>query len=233
MINRKKIIFINNYPSSVNNIYAPVPSAKIIPDWYKETPSYRGGVKKPDQTNDVPSTIKRCLPVFDSMTAGYIIKSYVDIYVSHKYGHPYYEWPSTSPISFHAIEQAELHPKQNGTPYPKWINPWGIKTPKGYSCYFTAPMHRDNPFEILPGIVDTDKMIAAVSFPFVLKDNNWEGMIPAGTPIAQVIPFKRDSWEMSLGDEDLRKEEEKTAKLLRTRFFDSYKTFFWDKKDYR
>lgn len=227
----KEITFINSL--NVDEIYAPVPASKMIPDWYKETPSYKNGVKKPDQTNDVPSTIKRCMPVFDSMTSGYIIKSYVDVYVSQKYGHPFYEWPSMGPISFHAIEQAELHPKQNGTTYPKWVNSWGIKTPPGYSCLFIQPMHRESVFEILPGVVDTDTMIAAVSFPFVLKDNNWEGLIPAGTPIAQVIPFKRDSWEMNFGDSSMIEQEIKVSKKLRTRFFDSYKTFFWDKKEYR
>ena len=227
----KNIIFINTL--NVDEIYAPTPAAFEIPQWYKDTPSYKDNLKKPDSTNNIPSTVKRCMPVFDSMSSGYIIKSYVDVYVSQKYGYPFFEWPSLSPISFHPIEQAEKHPKQNGIPYPKWVNSWAVKTPPGYSCLFTTPMHRENLFEILPGIVDTDRSIPAVSFPFVLKDNSWEGLIPAGTPIAQVIPFKRDSWIMSMGNEKLIKEEEKAAKLLRTRFFDSYRTFFWTRKEYR
>ena len=37
---------------------------------------------------------------------------------------------------------------------PKFINPWSIKTSKGYSIFITQPMHRDLPFEILQSIVD-------------------------------------------------------------------------------
>jgi hypothetical protein len=231
MVKKNKIIFINTL--GADEVYAPTPAAFEIPQWYKDTPSYKNNEKKPDQTNNIPSTVKKCMPVFDAMTSGYIIKSYTDVYISQKYGHPWFEWPSMGPISFHPIEQAEKHPKQNGIPYPKWVNAWSIKTPKGYSCLFIPPMHRDNVFEILPGIVDTDKLLAAVSFPFTLKSNSWEGLIPAGTPIAQVIPFERKSWKMEIGGEDLIMAEERSAKLLRTRFFDSYKTFFWQRKDYR
>ena len=45
----------------------------------------------------------------------------------------------------------------NEYPYPKWINPWAIKTPAGYSVYFKPPAHNPNQwFEILEGVVDTD-----------------------------------------------------------------------------
>ena len=188
----KNIIFINTL--NVDEIYAPTPAAFEIPQWYKDTPSYKDNLKKPDSTNNIPSTVKRCMPVFDSMSSGYIIKSYVDVYVSQKYGYPFFEWPSLSPISFHPIEQAEKHPKQNGIPYPKWVNSWAVKTPPGYSCLFTTPMHRENLFEILPGIVDTDNFENDINTPMLIK-NNFEGIIKKGTPMFQIIPIKRESWE--------------------------------------
>jgi hypothetical protein len=94
-------------------------------------------------------------------------------------------------------------------------------------------MHRESIFTILPGIVDTDQYNAPVNFPFVLNDVTYEGLIPAGTPMAQVIPFKRESWEMSLGTQEDLENQNKTTIRLRTRFFDSYKSQFRQPKEYK
>lgn len=150
---------------------------------------------------------------------------------------PFYEWPSYGPISFHPVEQAPNHPQRgnlgNSMSYPKWINPWSIKTPPGYSVLFTQPMHRESSFTILDGIVDTDQYDAPVNFPFALNDWGFEGLIPAGTPMAQVIPFKRESWQMEIGKNEELDGQFKTTRLLRTRFFDSYKSQFRQPKEYK
>ena len=86
----------------------------------------------------------------------------------------------------------------------------------------------------MPGIVDTDTYKASVNFPFVLNEpDTFEGLIPAGTPIAQVIPFKRESWEISIGVETDVVETQKVGLKLRSKFFDSYKTQFRQIKEYK
>ena len=117
--------------------------------------------------------------------------------------------------------------------YPKWNNTWGITTPPGYSCLFISPLHRETPIIALPGIVDTDTYSAPVNFPFVLRDPKMDGLIPAGTPIIQVIPFKRDSWSMEIGKEEDLVVQAKTTNKLRSVFFDSYKRQFRQQKDYK
>jgi hypothetical protein len=118
--------------------------------------------------------------------------------------------------------------------FPKWLNPWGIKTPKGYSCLFVPPVHGGNQiFTVLEGIVDTDRYFGLINFPFVLNDVNFEGMIPAGTPIVQIIPIKRDEWRSSLGSEKDLKDLVESDTFIRTKFFDRYKTMFWDRKSYK
>jgi hypothetical protein len=147
---------------------------------------------------------------------------------------PWYQWSSFGLLGFHSPEQAPSHPNRNGHEvYPKWINPWSIQTPAGYSVLFTQPVHRESPFTILDGIVDTDTYTPPVNFPFVLNDINYEGLIPAGTAVAQVIPFKRDSWEMEIGTQENILEQNKKQILLRTKFFDSYKNQFRQKKEYK
>jgi hypothetical protein len=114
------------------------------------------------------------------------------------------------------------------------MNPWGIRTPKGYSILILPPLHREKEiFTILPGIVDTDKYYSEINFVFVVNDPNFVGLIPQGTPIAQIIPFKRDSWNMKIGNKDDIKMREKVNELLSGVFFNRYKKMFWTKKEYR
>lgn len=228
-----KVVFTNisNLPME----YSPRPAHTEIPDWYKKINSYIDNSKKPLGNGFTSSTIKRCMPVFDAITAGYILYTQVDVFISQRDGQPWYEWPAYEPIQFHPIEQAPTHPQNKGhlISYPKWINPWSIKTPKNYSCLFIQPVHRESVFTILPGFVDTDKYDAPVNFPFVLNDVTFEGLIPAGTPMAQVIPIKRESWNITIGKEKDLEEQNKTTIKLKTKFFDSYKSQFRQTKEYK
>lgn len=223
----KNIIFSSSL--SIEKEYYPKPASKFVPEWYKNLESYQEGKKIPSGDGVTSATIKKCLPVFDSITAGYIITLPADVFVTQRDGMPYYEWSNFGLIEFHPVEQAPAHPNNNGFPYPKWMNPWAIKTTPGYSTLFVQPFHRESAFTILPGIVDTDTYSAAVNFPFVLNNSKFEGLIPAGTPIAQVIPIKRDVWQMQLGDAD----QVRVSERLRTKMFDRYKTLFWHRKEYK
>jgi hypothetical protein len=213
----------------------PYRAAYGLPDWYKKTPSYTNKFQKKhvDENNDTKSTIKRCMPVFDAITAGYIIPTVVDVFVSRKDGEPYYSWPSFNALEFHPIEQAALHPKNNGFPFPKWVNPWSINTPKGYSSLFVSPLHGDDThFSILPGLVDTDVYHVPVNFPFVLNDPDFEGLIPAGTPMVQVIPIKRESWNLKFKSIQETRYIDHEFKRLRSVWFDAYKRMFRQPKEY-
>ena len=230
-----KIIFKDLFDFGLEQ---PKPASSYIPEWYKEQDSYTGKKKIPSENARTTATIKRCMPVFDVITSGYIITLPTDVYVrvmEDKEGkrQQVFQWPDKNIIEFHPIEQAENHPLRNEFPYPKFQNPWGIKTPKGYSTLFIQPPHRESVFTILPGIVDTDTYSSAVNFPFVINDPNFEGYIKKGTPIAQLIPIKRDRWVMSIEKcKDLSFHDGFIRKLNST-FFDGYKTHFWHKKEYK
>jgi len=214
-------------------IFPPKKNTELIPSWYKKTNSYINKVKEVIDPNGTTATIKKCIPVFDAMAAGYTLFTQTDIVVKQQEDGPYYFWPSGGGIEFHAVIQAPLHPMKNENPYPKIINPYGIKTPRSYSALFLPPLHNPNGiFTAMPGIVDTDKYSQAINFPFTLNDSNWEGTIPAGTPIVQVIPFKRESWVSKIGGKREINEHKEDVKLLNTKFFDKYKTLFWEKKVY-
>jgi hypothetical protein len=227
-----KVIKFSN-TNGWKDLEQPSPASAFIPDWYKEIESYMGGKKVTNGQGGTMATIKKCMPVFDAITSGYIITSPADIMVTLRDGQQHFEWSNFGLISFHPIDQAPEHPARKPYQYPKWNNPWAIKTPKGYSTMFVQPMHRESVFTILPGIVDTDTYSAPVNFPFVINDPNFEGLIPKGTPIAQVIPIKRDAWKMEFGGQKELIEQNSVTIKLQTKFFDRYKTMFWSRKEYK
>jgi hypothetical protein len=213
--------------------FPPKPAISILPDWYKNTDEYIHK-KKEVVSPHIPSTIKKCMPVFDVMTAGYIIFTQVDVFVNQTDVGPNYWYPSNEAITWHPVIQAPLHPKNNTHPYPKFNNFYAIKTPKGYSTLFINPCHQPNsPFEIFEGLVDTDGYVAPINFPFVLKDAKWSGLIPAGTPIAQLIPIKRDDWKMSIGDYKETEESKEVETYILSKWFIAYKSKYWNRKTYK
>jgi len=231
-----QITFTNTFGVALDG-REPQPASKTIPEWYKKTSSYMGNEKKPNGQGHTNATIKRCMPVFDALTSGYIIPTYVDLYLSKlEDGSIKIETPSLDVLGFHPVEQAPHLPGKTDktVQYPKWINPWGIATPKGYSCLFVAPLHHPNEFfKVLPGVVDTDSYTAPVNFPFMFNDPEFTGLIPAGTPMVQVIPFKRETWRMKIGGEKELKKLNSVTQNLRSVFFDSYKNKYRQPKEYK
>jgi hypothetical protein len=224
----KNIKFYTNL--DIEKEYYPQPASKLLPEWYKELNSYIHGKKEPIGNGETSGTMKKCVPVFDAITAGYIITLPADVFVTQKDGEPYYEWSNYGLVSFHNQNQAPTHPNRNGhNTYPKWINPWAIQTPSGYSVLIVQPLHRESNFTILPGIIDTDTYTAPINFPFVLNDKSYEGLIPAGTPIAQIIPIKRENWKMEFSEIN----NFSLNRKMGSKMFDRYKTLFWHKKDYK
>ena len=94
------------------------------------------------------------------------------------------------------------------------------------------PMHRENIFEILPGVIDTDTFPVQLAFPFIMKNKKFKGIIPKGTPIAQIVPFKRESWKMKNGNIKDLKDFNKKQFTISSLLMDRYKRLFWQKKQY-
>ena len=144
------------------SLYNPVPAGKLIPEWYKNAKSYLNNEKKPS-IDQAFVTIKKCVPVFDSMTAGYLILLGRDIYCEQTETGPFFHWrtegdeESGKVLTQHAEFQVQGHPDNTSGHQLKIENQWMIKTDPGYSCLIIPPMHRDNQIVVLSGIVDTDK----------------------------------------------------------------------------
>lgn len=211
----------------------PMPAKKFLPDWYKKSES-----SIIDENGNEFSGLKRCIPFLDSMLSGYMLVTPVDIFVSKNDDNSLnIRWNSSDVFSEFISER----PKTSGEfmPRPPGHHPnhlafkgfWGFKTPKGWSVLVTHPLNRhDLPFTITSGIMDSDQYSTSGNIPFFLKED-FIGVIPAGTPFAQLIPIKRESWKSINNDEGIVYLEDLQGETVRSPGR-SYKKLFWIKKDY-
>jgi hypothetical protein len=227
----------------------PIPAKLNIPEWYKNLDHIVSN-----------KTIKGCMPFLDTLTSGYLLKMPQDFYVRHNvdsknkneetvkdsfqtYGlHTQAQWINAKQINLnsgldcHPIKQLEGSPlldKNKNLPIYKILNPWKIKTPKGYSCLFVSPLNNsDDRFSIVSGIVDTDSYINEVNFPIIINGDKYpvlETIIKKGTPYVQIIPFKRDSWKMIVKSRE-QKEIQSSRIFYGLKLINNYKDKYWKKK---
>ena len=248
-------MFENKIKFSAHEIYVnlkdsyPIPAKNNLPEWYK----------KLDHTWP-KRTVKGCMPFLDSMSAGYILKLPQDFYINHNFTNEkgendtIFACPMTEEVNLLDLHFVNLNRQGNehhspqqvkGTPHLeknnnqgvlKFMNPWRIKTPSGYSCLFVPPLNNsDDRFSVIPGIVDTDTYNKEINFPFIINGDKYETLettLKKGTPYVQVIPFKRESWKMVI-------EGKKSKGLVKERFgfslkfLHKYKTLYWHKKSWK
>ena len=106
----------------------------------------------------------------------------------------------------------------------KFLNPWRIYTPPGYSVLFITPTYQfEKRFTVLPGIVETDSY-HSINFPTVWHTTK-DAIIERGTPFIQVIPFKRSKWksQISLMDTEDMRMEGIEKNMLNTKFKNAYR----------
>jgi hypothetical protein len=232
----KTIVFTDIHnPDGV--LEKPKPASDYIPEWYKKAIPYLSpnGKKAPPLDGTPMATIKKCMPLFDMMTAGYIMETPYDIYVTQTETGPYFQWVEQPAVAFQSMPQFQNHPYSRDINYAVRIEiPWSIKTPKGWSIMVMEPQHREpGLIECASGIVDTDNFSLPFNMFLKLRDPNFEGMIPAGTPFLQIVPFKREAWQLKLGGEEERNKFKSDMRKFATVFFDRYKKFWWVRKEYK
>jgi hypothetical protein len=230
----------------------PIPTKLNIPEWYKKL-----------EHTVLNKTVKGCMPFLDTLTSGYLLKMPQDFYVRHNvdnknekgekfkdsfqtYGlhdqqqllHAKY-LNLNSRIDVHSLKQVEGSPfveKNKNLPFYKIINPWKIKTPKGYSCLFVPPLNNsDDRFSIISGIVDTDTFPDEINFPIIINGDKYpvlETTIKKGTPYVQIIPFKRENWKMTISPRK-QKEIQNSRLFYGLKLINIYKDKYWNKKSWK
>jgi hypothetical protein len=223
-----KFIPFTSNDDDLKYVEIPKPAKNFIPDWWKEEEL------SVNNQNDLFDNLsfKACVPFLDSLTSGYMVYTSQDILVKIENEKPFMFW-QTSPTPVIVRERKENLPVPIGhdETHFAWNLHYGFEIPKGYSLLITHPLNRfDLPFTSVSGIVD-DSVQWAGRFTFWLK-KDFQGVIPKGTPIAQIIPFKRDSWKSERADYLIEYAKIK-AHEKSTIFSGYYKKFIHKKKSFK
>jgi hypothetical protein len=240
----KKIKFYPFNDNASRDIDSPLPASRYIPEWYR---------KQPGSINDdasivsgtLTSTVKRCMPIFDAMTIGYMFVAPCDIFIDAtdpeklvksvpaaiKMGY------SSDTFATHAPEQYSHFPIDSSIYHKELLRIntfWSAGTERGTSSIIMQPIHQDvSSLMAITGLVDTDKMITDGHFSFLVK-KGFKGVIKQGTPLAQIIPFERSVWQSEVVDQEVAKQVLQAQRFkLRRVFGNAYKNLLRSKKEYR
>jgi hypothetical protein len=241
---RKLIEFTPNIEMAKD--FPPIPAKFNLPSWYKEMGSNINGIKdsadfRVSTNGSIPFTIKRCVPVSDYLTSGYLIRTFSDMMISQdiKTSPVEFKWslPSKENSSYifgtHPFSQCPVKFNNRERHYFKIFSGWRIKTPPGYSCMFYQNFYsKDDRFSLMPGIVDTDTYDSTIAFPGYVEGDARDVKIQAGTPLVIAFPFKRDDWSMRINTEVEHDYGMNSSKKFRQYFENVYRNFFHSKKKY-
>ena len=188
---RKSQIEFLCLPEDKGVIAEPVPAKACLPEWFRRIPA----VDKDHLTaSNNGLTVKRCMPFLDALSLGWIMPLAATVRLEIKDGgrtvNAGWEFDREM-VSYHGPQQVAGNPREPRHPC-KFHNHWTIRTPPGWSCLFVPPLNRPHPvFEVLAGVVDTDRYRSPVHFPFFATAADGVHVIEKGTPLVQVIPFQR------------------------------------------
>lgn len=223
--------------------YPPIPMKKAIPNWYKDIPSETGPKSAAwyhKSNNNTNASIKKCIPVLDFMTSGYVLRTQSEILLSAELedDNQIVYWrhasPETRTVALHSHAQCPIKIGNERKVYFKFSCGFIIKTPPGYSClFYQSPYFMNEGLELFSGIVDTDTYDAEVLVPGYISTGFSDLVIPPGTPLMTVFPFKRDSWESVVHEKPQPPEGSRFKKLNETWLSDVYRQFFRQEKEYK
>ncbi|MDD2868199.1 hypothetical protein [Neomegalonema sp.] len=195
-----KLIF--RRPAEAGSLAAPRLAREALPDWLKAMPAQAWS----EVAGAELRTLKHCPPFLDAMRAGVLLPLAEDLHFDGEdfswSGDP--EAPplaERSPIGIHAPEQAQGAPfAPKGEFIVKFLNRWAIETPPGWSLLVVHPFNRlDLPFRTLAGIVEADLFrLGLIHFPALWVDPDFRGILPKGTPVAQILPIPREPLQIEL-----------------------------------
>lgn len=235
------ITFYSTRPyNSTSNEYSPIPAKTNIPEWFSKASKYwknDDGSYIVDNFGERGLGFKSCPALLDTFSLGYLLKTPCDLAFYEYKGEIYVETPKGYEefcarrermpefVAPHGYRQTHFH----------WWPNWSIETPKGYSVLVLNPLNRfDLPFLTTNGIIDSDMYSISGLIPFFLKEN-FVGLVPKGTPYAQIIPFKREDYKMKMvmhNKDEMFKKHMDTAKKFRVKGGGIYKKTIWVPKKY-
>lgn len=230
----KKIKFMAATKVVADRLTPPVPARSGVPEWYRKATRFIGGKMELREVGGLNKDLKLCVPFLDALTSGYLVELPADLLVQRdERGVSFFWHEEPQLIEFRDKHMASTLPRPSGhdDDLYAWMMYWAPILPPGYSAMVVHPLNRfDLPFTTTSGIMDADKYSAGGQVPFFLR-KNFTGVIPAGTPIMQIIPFKREGWKHEVVPYDQPWMDRMVYSVQRY-LYGGYKKLMWQKKEF-
>lgn len=237
IINEIEFIALDEYSFEV--CPKPFPASEAIPQWWKNASPY---VKGPENNNgkkiiienlESNASFKKCVPMLDLLSSGYIVPLWSDVQVRIKDGSPLITWRVQKNVfELHDGQEVEIPHGYQKTQF-KFLNQWIPKLPKGYSALIMSCVgYPNSPFKAMQAIIDYDKTTHPLFPPVYLKEG-FEGIIEKGTPMFQIIPFKRNNWTSKFSFLKNGQQEINSDRDVKATIVNNYVKNFWEKKTYK
>ncbi len=217
----------------------PFPASQAIPQWWKDATPYTKSPENPDgkkiiiENLESNASFKKCTPMLDMLSSGYVVPLWTDVQIRNIDGYPVVTWrTSRAVLELHDGQEVEIPDGYQQSQF-KFLNQWIPKLPKGYSALIIAcPGYPNNPFRPISAIIDYDKSTHALYPPMYLKEG-FEGIIEKGTPMFQIIPFKRNNWKSTFSFLEEGQFHINMNRDVKATIVNNYVKNFWEKKSYK
>lgn len=203
------------------------PATKYLPEWWKNMPRFPDVELSPDAINK--GTAKNCPAFVDFFKHGYVVPLWCDLELevtqqgySVKTSYDKFVFTHHNPIQFKQWLPHHLQQQMSMVLKPEC--PWRVRTSPGYSVMQLPMLFEFNDvFETMAGTIWSDEY-HEMNQQMIIKKYG-KIMLPRGTPLAMYVPFKREKIKFSCKPEtpDLKRLEEKSQLLVRTKFIGGYK----------
>jgi hypothetical protein len=235
----QKIRFIAKDPNGWEIAEKPYPASQNIPTWWRNMTPYKIDDENPEGKkfkirNRIPNTSpKKCVPMLDALTSGYLIPLWADIFIEQTDENPLLNWRTTRDVfQIHGDTSMIETPRGYHKQVFKFMNVWSILTPPGYSCLISAPSgFRQTGLQALPAVIDTDRSTLELLFPMWVQ-NDFNGIVEKGTPLVQVTPFKRSEWKAEYTHYKHNEYQNLEDKTFNGTLSNHYVKKVWSKKKY-
>ena len=250
-----KIKFIARDRRARELLIPPIPAASYVPDWWIEAPQFEAipGVSTETKRSffgkAANHSFKKCVPMHDALTTGYLVQLWADVWVNEGMNPEFEKEPSWKTYTADVMEgvpgdlaifqphgpsaNAMARPEEMAKGVHKFQTLMYIETPPGYSVLVTQPLgYRNLPFQAIPAVIDSDTKGIELLFPMWIR-KDFTGLVERGTPVAQVIPFKREDWKMEfdhLPDGEFEHRDDLAGGL---HIVNNYAKRQWQRKSYK
>lgn len=205
-------ISFNTFSNDSFKHFKPVLAKSVLPEWWKKLKVWE---LAPTGTGYKSQSLRACPAMNDWLGMGWYILANRDIEVVPNADReadgktPSISWQTNEPSGPGSPAHPSTQVQQlysygrNGESNDafKFKMPWNVSTPMGYSVLYLDPfLFGSEHFTAWHGVIDSDTFNTnsdtsqVIMYPLSKKTF----VIKKGTPIVQVVPFKRETWSSSI-----------------------------------